>query len=119
MPIFAGLVFLPMFNDGTKLRVPRISQRELVKAVLGLVVIAEVGAFWQMLRRFSVGANGKIILTGNISWQPSIAPMQLVVINALAMVALALSALKPWGQIEAAPGEGHSESAQHGSHGSD
>jgi hypothetical protein len=119
VPIFAGLVFLPMFNDGTKLRLPRISQREVVKAVLGLVVIAEVGAFWQMLRRFSVGVNGKIVLTGNISWQPSVAPMQLIVINALAMVALAQSALSPWGQVEAAPGEGHGEGAQHGSHGSD
>ena len=116
VPIFAGLVFLPMFNDGTKLRVPRISQRELVKAVLALVVIAEVGAFWQMLRRFSVGANGKIFLTGNISWQPSIAPMSLVVINAVAMLALAWSAWSPWGQVEAATGEGHGEGAQHGSH---
>jgi hypothetical protein len=116
VPIFAGLVFLPMFNDGTKLRAPRISQGELVKAVLALVVIAEVGAFWQMLRRFSVGANGKIILTGSISWQPAIAPMSLVVINAVAMLALAWSAWSPWGQVEAAAGEWHGEGAQHGSH---
>jgi hypothetical protein len=115
VPIFAGLVFLPMFNDGTKLWVPRISQRELIKVVLALVVIAEVGAFWQMLRRFSVGANGKIFLTGNISWKPPVAPMQLVAINALAMLALAWSAWSPWGQVEAATGEWHGEGAQHGS----
>ena len=116
VPIFAGLVFLPMFNDGTKLRVPRISQGDLVKAVLALVVIAEVGAFWQMLRRFSVGAAGKIFLTGDLSWQPSIAPMSLVVINAVAMLALAWSAWSPWGQVEAATGEGHGEGAQHRSY---
>ena len=116
VPIFAGLVFLPMFSDGTKLRLPRIPQGELVKAVLALVVIAEVGAFWQMLRRFSVGANGKIFLIGNISWQPSIAPMSLVVINAVAMLALARSAWSPWGKVEAATGEGHGQGAQHGSH---
>jgi hypothetical protein len=68
-------------------------------------VIAEVGGFWQMLRRFTVGAHGKIILTGDLAWSPPVLPMVLIVVNAVGMIGLAWSALRPWGQVEAAPGE--------------
>ena len=53
-------------------------------------VVAEVAAFWQMLRRFSVGANGKIWLDDPLPWQPAIAPIPLIVINSVLAVALAL-----------------------------
>ena len=49
-----------------------------------------VAAFWQMLRRFSVGANGKIWLDDPLPWQPAIAPIPLIVINSVLAVALAL-----------------------------
>jgi len=116
LPIFVGLVFLPMWSDRSTLRVPRLSQRSLVGVVLGLVVVAEVGAFWQMLRRFSVGADGKIILPGRLSWQPSVDPMVLIAINAIAMLAVSWLALRPWRQVETAAGEWDGEGAQHGSH---
>lgn len=105
LPIFVGLVFLPMWRGRTAFRWPRLSQQWLIGAVLALVVVAEVGGFWQMLRRFTVGAHGKILLTGDLPWSPSIAPMVLIAVNAVAMVALSWSALRPWGDIEAAPGE--------------
>ena len=73
--------------------------------MLGLVVVAEVGAFWQTLRRFTVGGNGKVILTGTLPWEPAVAPMLLIVINAVAMLAVSWSAWRPWGEIEAATGE--------------
>jgi hypothetical protein len=111
LPIFVGLMFLPLWNDRSTLRWPRVSQRGLVATVLVLVVVAEVGAFWQMLRRFAVGANGKIMLTGNLPWSPQIAPMLLIVVNLAAMLAVSWSAWRPWGQIEAAPGERHGEGA--------
>jgi Predicted membrane protein (DUF2142) len=117
LPIFVGAAFLPMFNDRTKLRAPRLSQRTLVGAVLALVVVAEVGAFWEMLRRFTVGVDGKIVLTGDLPWTPSVTPMLLVAVNAMAMVAVAWSAWRPWGQVEAATREGHGEGSQHGADG--
>ena len=107
-------MFLPTWCDRSKLRLPRIPQRWLVAAVLALVVVAEVGAFWQTLRRFTVGAHGKVLLTGDLSWEPPVAPMLLVAINAVAMLALSWSAWRPWGEIEAAPGERHGEGAEHG-----
>jgi Predicted membrane protein (DUF2142) len=116
LPIFVGLVFLPMWSDRSTLRWPRFSQRWLVGIVLALVVVAEVGAFWQMLRRFSVGANGKVILTGRLPWQPSVTPMALIAINAIAMLGVSWSALRPWRQVEAATGEWNGERAEHGAH---
>ena len=116
LPIFVGLVFLPMWSDRSTLRWPRLSQRGLVGIVLALVVVAEVGAFWQMLRRFSVGADGKIILTGRLPWQPSVDPMVLIAINAIAMLAVSWLALRPWRQVETAAGEWNGEGAEHGAH---
>ncbi|MEY2415282.1 MAG: hypothetical protein QOH53_616 [Ilumatobacteraceae bacterium] len=116
LPIFVGLVFLPMWSDRPTLRWPRLPQHWLVGIVLGLVVVAEVGAFWQMLRRFGVGAYGKIILTGRLPWQPSVTPMALIAINAIAMLAVSWLALRPWRQVETAAGEWDGESAHHGAH---
>ncbi len=107
LPIFVGLVFLPMWGGQSASRWPRLPQQWLIRAVLALVVIAEVGAFWQMLRRFTVGAHGKILLTGDLPWSPSVSPMVLITMNAVAMIALSWSALRPWWEIEAAPGEGN------------
>ncbi len=114
LPIFVGLAFLPMFGDRVSLRWPRVQQRRLVGAVIALVVVAEVGAFWQMLRRFTVGVNGKIILTEPLPWEPAVAPMVLIGLNAAAMLAVAWSAWRPWGEIEAAAGERHGEGTHHG-----
>jgi hypothetical protein len=96
LPIFVGVVFLPMFNGRARLRAPRVSQRSIIAAVLALVIVAEVGSFWEALRRFTVGVDGKIFLTGALPWRPAIAPMLLVALNTAAMVAVAWSALRPW-----------------------
>jgi hypothetical protein len=114
LPIFVGVAFLPSFNDRAEWGAPRFTQRSLVGAVLVLVVVAEVGAFWEMLRRFSVGVDGKIVLTGELPWKPSVAPMLLIALNAAAMIAVAWSAWRPWGQVEAAAGERNGEGAKHG-----
>jgi hypothetical protein len=108
LPIVVGLGFLPMWTDRSEMRLPRLPQRALVELVIALVVVAEVGAFWQMLRRFTVGAHGKILLTGDLPWRPSVAPMVLIALNAAAMLGASWSALRPWGQVEAATGERHS-----------
>ena len=99
LPIFVGLVFLPMWGDRSAVRWPRLSQRGLVGLVLALVIVAEVGAFWQMLRRFTVGADGKVLLTGSLPWEPAVAPMVLIALNAAAMLAVCWSAWRPWGSV--------------------
>jgi hypothetical protein len=99
LPLFTGLPFLPMWNDTSRSPLRRIPQQWLVGGVLALIVLAEVGAFWQMVRRFSVGAHGKIVLTGRLPWSPSVTPMLLIAINAVAMLAVSWRALRPWGQV--------------------
>jgi hypothetical protein len=68
-------------------------------------VVAEVLAFWQMLRRFAVGADGKLWLVQPLPWSPSVAPMVLIALNALIASVLVVvllrasttSALRPAG----------------------
>jgi hypothetical protein len=108
LPILVGLAFMPMLATQPAPRMPRISQRSIIGVVLALVVVGEVAAFWETLRRFSVGTDGKIVLTGTLAWEPPVPAMLLIVLNAVAMVAAAWSAWRPWGQVEAAAGEGRS-----------
>jgi hypothetical protein len=97
LPLFAGLVFLPTWSQRSTRRLRIVAQQWLIAAVLALVVVAEIGAFWQTLRRFTVGANAKVVLTGPLSWSPAVAPMLLIAINGVAMVAAAWSAWRSWG----------------------
>jgi hypothetical protein len=99
--LFAGVAFLPMWNHRGPIRWPRLSQQWLIETALVVVVVGEVGAFWQMLRRFAVGADGKVLLTGTLSWQPAVAPMLLIALNAVAMIGLAMGALLSWDEPRA------------------
>lgn len=54
----------------------------------GLFAVAEIGAFWQALRRFAVGAHGKIWLAEPLSWRPAVAPMALIALNAMLVTVL-------------------------------
>ncbi len=89
LPILAGLVFLPMLD--VRHRQWIAPTNTLMYAALAFVSIAEVAGFWQMLRRFSVGANGKIWLSGDLGWSPGVPPMLLVVLNAMMMIALCVA----------------------------
>ncbi len=91
LPILAGLAFLPMF-DRRQERAPRTSTM-LMYLALALITIAEVAGFWQTLRRFSVGADGKVWLVGDLPWRPGLQPMLLITINAMAMIALCAGAV--------------------------
>lgn len=96
LPVLPGLVFLAML-DGPRLAVSR-SARRVVPVVLAVVAVAEIAGFWQMVRRFSVGADGKVWLTGALPWTPAVAPMSLIAINAIVMtgVCVALSWVARW-----------------------
>ena len=88
LPILAGLGFLPML-DSRHTRAPRPAAW-LMYAALALITVAEVAGFWQMLRRFSVGAHGKIWLVGDLPWHPGLPPMLLIAVNAIVMMALSV-----------------------------
>jgi hypothetical protein len=49
--------------------------------------VIEVGTFAFVLRRYAVGVNGSVLYR-NAAWQPPIAPIALVALNAVVMVGL-------------------------------
>lgn len=95
LPLFAMLGMLGML--GWQRRLERRPDERLLGVIrwgaAACFVVAEVGAFWQCLRRFTVGSGGKIWLTDPLPWQPTIAPMPLIAINAVLVTAFALVVL--------------------------
>ncbi|MEO7397602.1 MAG: DUF2142 domain-containing protein [Ilumatobacteraceae bacterium] len=86
LPILAGVAFLPMLDTRNR-RTPG-SVTTMTVVALAVISVAEIAGFWQMLRRFSVGAHGKIWLVGGLPWHPGVAPMVLIAVNAMTMIAL-------------------------------
>ena len=91
LPLYATLGMLGML--GWHRALERRPDPRLLAAVRWTAAmcfaIAEVAAFWQTLRRFAVGAEGKIWLDEPLPWSPSITPMLLIAINAVVVSALA------------------------------
>lgn len=84
LPLYASLSLLGILGwtaVGDRRPDLRLGTAVGVVAVVCFAV-AEVAAFWQMLRRFSVGAGGKIWLVQPLGWSPAIAPMLLIALNA-------------------------------------
>jgi hypothetical protein len=90
LSMFAAFGFIGMLAWRTTLdRVPSAEVEVLLRyGVCTAFVVAEVVAFWQALRRYTVGSHGKIWLTDPLPWQPDVAPMVLIVVNLLAATAL-------------------------------
>jgi Predicted membrane protein (DUF2142) len=90
LPLFAMLGLVGML--AWQRVVDRSADQRTLAAIrwgsCSLFAFAEIAAFWQSLRRFSVGANGKIWLTEPLGYSPSIAPMLLIALNAIAVFAL-------------------------------
>ena len=63
---------------------PAIIERSLRVGACAVFAVAEIVAFWQALRRYTVGSHGKVWLTDPLPWQPDIAPMVLIMVNAIA-----------------------------------
>lgn len=96
MPIFVGFAVLGMLGWHEYLE---RGSRERLAAPLRFVVcacfaLAEIRGFWQALRRFTVGAHGKVWLTEPLSWSPPIAPMVLIGANAILTVGLCVVVLR-------------------------
>ncbi|CAB4882861.1 unannotated protein [freshwater metagenome] len=90
VPLFLGLGVLGMVGWGEYTDQPERTRCIVPVRVVACVCFAgaEILGFWQMLRRFTVGAHGKIWLTGSLPWQPSIAPMILIAANIVFAAAL-------------------------------
>ena len=93
IPLVTGLAFLGM--RGWREHIDRLGSERAERTIGGLrwlacicFAIIEVLGFWQTLRRYSVGANGKIWLTGTLDWRPAVAPMALIAVNAILVVGL-------------------------------
>lgn len=91
LPLFTMLALLGMLGwQRTIDRHPSSPAPAVVGVVVAVCfVVAEVASFWQMLRRFAVGADGKVWLAEPLPWRPSIAPLPLIALNALLVAGLA------------------------------
>lgn len=85
LSLFVGFTVLGMIGWTRHVDMSGRSDRAQLAAIIAAAafVVAEVLAFWQMLRRFTVGANGKIWLVQPLPWSPSVAPMVLIAANAV------------------------------------
>jgi hypothetical protein len=72
LALFAGLAFLPMWNRRDPIRWNRLPQQGLVATAVLLVIVGEVGAFLADAAPLRCRSDGKILLTGDLSWQPSV-----------------------------------------------
>ena len=93
IPLVAGLGIMGMI--GWRQYGARLDRRKSDHTISVVRIIAcscfaltEILGFWQALRRFSVGASGKIWLTGAVDWRPSVAPMLLIAANIALTVGL-------------------------------
>jgi Predicted membrane protein (DUF2142) len=116
LPLYAGLGVLGMIGWHETSARGGTRQIPMVRiGVSALFVVAEVAGFWQTLRRFTVGAHGKVWLDGPLAWNPPIAPLPLIAINAVIVAAfvtlvLAGTARRPFDEALDVTGAGRMES---------
>jgi hypothetical protein len=91
LPLYASLGVLGMLGwhrTATERTLPVATPFVVRVGAVTCFAVAEVLGFWQALRRYTVGADGRIVLTGDLPWQPDVAPLVLQIVNALAVAAL-------------------------------
>jgi hypothetical protein len=89
LPLAVGL---PILSGFTLAEGPaRILQRRRLAFVLGIAfVVAHFLAFWQNLRRYTVGYDGALAFWRAADWSPPLPSLFLLVAYALVLIALAL-----------------------------
>jgi hypothetical protein len=89
LPLAVGLPILSGFTLATK--PVRVLQRNRLTIVLAFAfVVAQFAAFYQNLRRYTVGRNGPLAFWRVADWSPPLASLLLLVAYAVLLVALAL-----------------------------
>ncbi|MBI5088480.1 MAG: DUF2142 domain-containing protein [Actinobacteria bacterium] len=96
LPMFAALGVIGMIGWRDALdRMPRPVWEQTIRiGACAAFGVAEVISFWQALRRYTVGSDGKIWLSGSLPWQPGITPMALIALNATIVVGLCVVVLR-------------------------
>jgi hypothetical protein len=93
VPLFVGIGVLGMIGWRQYADASGGARGERIIVPLRVVAcvcfgVAEFLAFWQSLRRFTVGAHGKIWLSRPLPWSPPLAPLLLIAANAVFVIAL-------------------------------
>jgi hypothetical protein len=87
LPIAVGVPLLGVFALQTDTARRALLQGWFVPAVGGMLVLAQVLAFNQALRRWSVGANGPVLYWLHPRWTPPLPPLLLLLFFIIAYVA--------------------------------
>ncbi len=107
LPFAVGIPILAGFAVNVQTLESR-GLRRFVVGVWGLLAFAHVLAYWQALRRYTVGSNGSLLLSG-ARWQPPLPARLLVVVAAVVLTAAVgwvISAAQPWLGSTASPRTG-------------
>jgi hypothetical protein len=86
LPLAAGIPILAAFALSQD-ALARYARRRLVVILGCALVVAQVGAFAQVLRRYSVGATGPVFFFSSAAWDPPVPSVLLVVGHAALLVA--------------------------------
>jgi len=89
LPLAVGL---PILCGYTLAQEPaRVLQRGRLTTVLGVAfVVAHLLAFWQNMRRYTVGSDGRLLFWTDADWSPPLPSLFLLVAYAVLLVALAV-----------------------------
>ncbi|HEX7095109.1 MAG TPA: DUF2142 domain-containing protein, partial [Acidimicrobiales bacterium] len=94
LPVACGLPILAALLVA-KVRTPRSFVTTFPNIVAASLVVAHVVAYYQLLRRYSVGANGRLWFFTSARWDPPVPSLLLLILYAASITALAWAALAP------------------------
>ena len=94
LPLAVSIPLLAGFGVSEATRI-RLSTRRLVAVLVVSLTIAQVVAYWQPLRDYSVGKRGPFWFFSEAIWSPQIPSLVLIASYLVAMVLFALNAFVP------------------------
>ena len=102
LPLVVGIPLLAGFGV-SETSTARFSTRRLSVVLVIALTSAQLAAFWQPLRAYSVGYRGPVWFFGQAQWSPPISSLVLIVAYLVATVLLASSALRFWPRDQTHP----------------
>ena len=97
LPLVGGLTILAGFELGRS-RMPADVERRLLALVGAAFAVAHVSGFVWALRRYMVGIDGRVWFWSGAGWRPPVSVAALLVVQPLAVVALAWYTLRTPGR---------------------
>jgi hypothetical protein len=83
LPLAVGIPILGAVTLARRAALPPAIRLSASRAIVGALTIAHVVAYWQFLRRYSVGTNGPVLFFTHPHWQPPL-PLALLLVGYLA-----------------------------------